>query len=287
MVCHHGDFTEALLWEQEVGTELGGSWPVGCHTLLSLSLPQWLRVAVHSNRASSLLTGLLGRIQATGHSPAEVNQGLISGSAVSAGLLASHLLCGILPYCQLLQLVRNPPSRIRRFNNLSSVRGSHHAWSSVLKSLLAVCICTHLSVSSVESYACDNRKCYNGRCESYQKCQSTKGCFFHVQELKESNNPFGSLKIKEISCSEDECTELAFSTTLGGQRTFSYDHQCCYTEQCNTMSKRDDSFPSSQPQPNGVECPACYSEDGKCEPVPLKCTGLETKCVVVFGTDCW
>ncbi|XP_006984977.1 protein RoBo-1-like isoform X1 [Peromyscus maniculatus bairdii] len=158
------------------------------------------------------------------------------------------------------------------------------SWSSVLKSLLAVCICTHLSVSSVESYACDNRKCYNGRCESNPKCQSTKGCFFHVQELKEQNNPFGSLKIKDISCSEDECTELAFSTTLGGQRTFSYDHQCCYTEQCNTMSKRDDPFPSSKPQPNGVECPACYSEDGKCEPVPLKCTGLETKCVVVFGT---
>ncbi|XP_052614193.1 protein RoBo-1-like [Peromyscus californicus insignis] len=121
------------------------------------------------------------------------------------------------------------------------------SWSSVLKSLLAVCIFTHLSVSSVD-------------------------------------NLFGSLKIMESSCSEDECTELAFSTTLGSQRTFSYDQQCCYTEQCNTESKRNESFPPSQPQPNGVECPACYSEDGKCEPLPLKCTGLETKCVEVFGT---
>lgn len=64
----------------------------------------------------------------------------------------------------------------------------------------------------------------------------------HFLGVCSSDNPFGSLKIKDISCSEDECTELAFSTTLGGQRTFSYDHQCCYSEQCNTMSKRDGEY---------------------------------------------
>ncbi|XP_036054298.1 protein RoBo-1-like [Onychomys torridus] len=159
------------------------------------------------------------------------------------------------------------------------------SWSSILKSLLAVCIFTHLSVSSEERYGCDNKKCYNGRCISNPKtCESSKGCFYHVQELKVPNVLSRSLKIKESSCSKDECTELAFSATLGGQWKFSYDHQCCYTDQCNRMSKHVESLPSFQPQPNGVECPSCYSEDGECKPVPLKCTGEETKCIEVIGT---
>lgn len=46
------------------------------------------------------------------------------------------------------------------------------------------------------------------------------------------------------------------------------------------------SFHSVSPlslQPNGVECPTCYSELGTCRPVSLKCTGAQTTCVNVTG----
>ncbi|XP_035304006.1 protein RoBo-1-like [Cricetulus griseus] len=119
------------------------------------------------------------------------------------------------------------------------------SWPSVLKGLLAVCIFTHLFVSSVV--------------------------------------PTISLRSLKKGCSKDGCTELAFSVTLGNHRTFRYDHQCCNTEKCNKQSKPV-SLPSHEY--NGVECLACYSYDAaRCDTVSLKCTGVETKCLEVAGTE--
>ncbi|XP_029339988.1 protein RoBo-1-like [Mus caroli] len=123
------------------------------------------------------------------------------------------------------------------------------SWFLVLKSLLAVCIISHLSVSSVESYACIqeeppfNKECY----PNSSTCESSKGCF-------------------------SQWLELGVKRHL----TLSYDHRCCYTEHCN---KEPIKVPALSSEPNGVECPACYSECGTCRPVLLKCTGEETMCV--------
>lgn len=157
------------------------------------------------------------------------------------------------------------------------------SWSSVLKSLLAVCIFTHLSVSCVESYSCENKECFNGRCLSNPRtCESSKGCFYQVQNFEAPSEPATDLRFHERGCSKDECTELAFSATLGGYRTFMYDLQCCYTEQCNKEPKRVSRLSL---QPNGVECPACFSDNGTCNSASLKCTGVETKCVEVTGRE--
>lgn len=157
------------------------------------------------------------------------------------------------------------------------------SWSSVLKSLLAVCIFTHLSVSCVESYRCENKECFNGRCLSNPRtCESSEGCFYRAQDFKAPSEPATDLRLHERGCSKDECTELAFSATLGGNRTFTYDLQCCYAEQCNKEPKEG---PRPSLQPNGVECPACFSDNGTCNQVSLKCTGVETKCVEVTGRE--
>ncbi|XP_057632451.1 protein RoBo-1-like [Chionomys nivalis] len=157
------------------------------------------------------------------------------------------------------------------------------SWSLVLKSLLAVYIFTHLSVSCVESYRCENKECFNGRCLSNPRtCESSKGCFYRAQDFESPSEPATNLRLHERGCSKDECTELAFSATLGGHRTFAYDFQCCYTEQCNKEPKR---VPQPSLQPNGVECPACFSDNGTCNPISLKCSGVETKCVEVTGRE--
>ncbi|KAL1779148.1 o-1-like isoform X2 [Sigmodon hispidus] len=152
------------------------------------------------------------------------------------------------------------------------------SWSSVLKSLLAVCTITHSSVSSAERYGCVSKQCANGICIPYSKnCESSKGCFFKEQKFEDPS----LLLIEERGCSTDVCTELAFSTTLGSGRKFRYKYQCCFSEKCN-QNLTHGSPPSTSP--NGLECPACYNNSGSvCEPVPLKCTGAETKCVKVSG----
>ncbi|EGW11639.1 hypothetical protein I79_019857 [Cricetulus griseus] len=106
------------------------------------------------------------------------------------------------------------------------------SWPSVLKGLLAVCIFTHLFVSSVGNYPCENKDCYNDRCKaSLTTCVSSKDCFHLEQD---------------------------FEALM--------------------------SLPSHEY--NGVECLACYSYDAaRCDTVSLKCTGVETKCLEVAGTD--
>ncbi|XP_040604646.1 protein RoBo-1 isoform X2 [Mesocricetus auratus] len=164
------------------------------------------------------------------------------------------------------------------------------SWSSVLKGLLAVCIFTHLSVSSVESYSCKNEECYNNRCNPIPRtCESSKGCFHLEQKFEAPRTISGgfasqpaSLRLEKKGCSKDECTELAFSATMGNRQMFRYEQRCCYSEQCNNESKR---VPPPSSQPNGVECPACYSNNGTCNTVSLKCTGAETECIEVIGRD--
>lgn len=71
----------------------------------------------------------------------------------------------------------------------------------------------------------------------------TTGCF--ILSVSGDNNSWGggvfvcftvfllNQRVEQRGCSEDNCTELAFSATLGIDWVFSYDHQCCYSEQCN------------------------------------------------------
>ncbi|XP_052050813.1 protein RoBo-1-like isoform X2 [Apodemus sylvaticus] len=157
--------------------------------------------------------------------------------------------------------------------------GDTMSWFLALKSLHAVCIISHLSVSSAESYVCTQKPCLNGRCDPNPKtCESSKGCFSERQEFEDSreNNTW-----EQKGCSEDSCTDLAFSATLGKCQVFRYDRRCCYTKHCNEELIK---VPSLSTEPNGVECPACYSESGgSCRQVSLKCTGEETMCVNVTG----
>lgn len=155
------------------------------------------------------------------------------------------------------------------------------SWFLVLKCLLTVCIISHLSVSSTESYGCIRKTCFDGRClpNTTSSCEFSKGCFSQLQEFAVPLLLLNQ-RIEQRGCSEDSCTELAFSATLGIDWMFSYNHQCCYSEQCN--NKPINVSPLSL-QPNGVECPTCYSELGTCRPVSLKCTGAQTTCVNVTG----
>uniref|UniRef100_A0A8C6HUJ7 Predicted gene 12253 n=1 Tax=Mus spicilegus TaxID=10103 RepID=A0A8C6HUJ7_MUSSI len=152
------------------------------------------------------------------------------------------------------------------------------SWFLVLKSLLAVCIISHLSVSSVESYACIqeeppfNKECY----PNSSTCESSKGCFSLWLELGAHQT------YVQKGCSEDSCTGLAFSVTVERHLALSYDHRCCYTEHCN---KEPIKVPALSSEPNGVECPACFSGCGTCRPVLLKCTGEETMCIKATARD--
>nr|XP_045007641.1 protein RoBo-1-like [Jaculus jaculus] len=116
-------------------------------------------------------------------------------------------------------------------------------WASILKNLLMVCVFTSSAVSTVV--------------------------------------PSLSLMAQEKGCSTNVCAPLLFSATLGGQRTFAYEHQCCEQEQCN----KDLQLSQLSSQTNGVECPACYNETHmSCDPVLLKCTGTQTRCIEVIST---
>ncbi|XP_031210115.1 protein RoBo-1-like [Mastomys coucha] len=151
-------------------------------------------------------------------------------------------------------------------------------WFLILKSLLAAYIISHLSVSSVESYACIQKACTDKKYDpNPNTCESSKGCFFQRQEFEDPTLH----TTEQRGCSADTCTELAFSATLGRCLAFRYDRRCCFTEQCNKEPIKVSPLSS---EPNGVECPACYSGRGSvCKPVSLKCTGAETMCVNVTG----
>lgn len=156
------------------------------------------------------------------------------------------------------------------------------SWASILKSLLLVCVFTAFAISTVESYYCVRSSCVNGGCApDPQRCEASKGCFNRVQDFKTSVKS-QDIIMQEKGCAENTCTNLAFSATLGDKWTFDYEEQCCGAEQCN---KEDIKLPHPSSKANGVECPACYNEQAmSCNPVPLKCTGAQTKCVEVIGT---
>ncbi|XP_021067447.1 protein RoBo-1-like [Mus pahari] len=154
-------------------------------------------------------------------------------------------------------------------------------WSSVSKSLLAVFVVTEFAVIFVESFICENSACTNGQCQPAGTCETSKSCFSQIQEFKMPELST-NLSVQQKGCSLDECTGLAFSATLGDQRTFRYDQRCCATDKCNQLDTQPSQVPAKA---NGVQCFACYMEAGKlCIPTLLKCTGNEKKCVVVIGT---
>ncbi|XP_073911485.1 protein RoBo-1-like [Castor canadensis] len=151
--------------------------------------------------------------------------------------------------------------------------------SSTWKSLFIICVFTTFVFGSVGAYTCTH--CFNETCNSNsQSCETSQGCFSYKQEFYVSG--MSSDFIQEKGCSSNKCAQLSFSATLGNERTFVYDHRCCQAEQCN---KQDFQLSQKPSNPNGIECPACYTEnDMFCDSVLLKCTGAETKCVEVIGT---
>ncbi|XP_076994127.1 protein RoBo-1-like [Tamandua tetradactyla] len=151
---------------------------------------------------------------------------------------------------------------------------------STLKSLLIICVLASFAFSTVENYKCAS--CFATLCtaDRQRTCETSQGCFNRKQELKLPGQH--SVIIPEKGCSLSECVSLAFSASLGTNRTFKYESRCCQGEQCN---KEDFQVSPKSSVPNGIRCPACYVEDDiSCDPVLLNCTGAETKCVEVFGT---
>ncbi|XP_051695433.1 protein RoBo-1 [Oryctolagus cuniculus] len=146
--------------------------------------------------------------------------------------------------------------------------------------VITTCILTTFLFSTVESYKCT--ECSPLQCTSglQATCEATQGCFHYKQEFNESGKVQQSSQ--EKGCSSNTCTPLAFSATLGNERTFGYDLQCCSSELCN---QKDVFVSQKSPDPNGVKCPACYSEESVfCGTTDLPCTGRETKCVEVVAT---
>ncbi|XP_023556761.1 protein RoBo-1-like [Octodon degus] len=148
---------------------------------------------------------------------------------------------------------------------------------STLKTLFTICIFTAFQLTTVECYECTS--CSIGECVfNPSTCKTSKACFSRRQELTTSGVLSGLAQ--EKGCSSGSCTPLAFSATLGEKYAFSYDHRCCQSKQCN----KEDIALSRDSKPNGIECPACFTDDDPiCDPDPLKCRGAETKCVVVTG----
>uniref|UniRef100_U3KNN4 UPAR/Ly6 domain-containing protein n=1 Tax=Oryctolagus cuniculus TaxID=9986 RepID=U3KNN4_RABIT len=106
--------------------------------------------------------------------------------------------------------------------------------------------------------------------------RSSPGVRFRAGKVQQSS--------QEKGCSSNTCTPLAFSATLGNERTFGYDLQCCSSELCNQKDVFG-ALSQKSPDPNGVKCPACYSEESVfCGTTDLPCTGRETKCVEVVAT---
>ncbi|XP_011384148.1 protein RoBo-1-like [Pteropus vampyrus] len=149
------------------------------------------------------------------------------------------------------------------------------------KGLLAACVLAALAFSSVESYKCT--RCALNTCHfsTQMGCETSQSCFSYRQELFWTGQPL--VFVEEKGCAERQCVPLNFSATLGTNMMFAYGHQCCSSELCNTG---DFQVPQKSSVLNGVQCPACYAENnGHCEAVLLNCTGAETRCVHVEGTD--
>ncbi|KAL1778824.1 olfactory receptor 11L1 [Sigmodon hispidus] len=157
------------------------------------------------------------------------------------------------------------------------------AWSSSLKSLLTAFVFSILAVSSVDSIGCSVSSCVGTSCSPSSTCTASKECFNQIQKF-DTPSVNTDRTYKEKGCSVDTCSDVEYSATLGDQRKFSYVNRCCTSENCN---KEDLTVSSQSSEYNGVECPACYSEkDPKCSSVTtLKCTGKETKCVEITGTE--
>ncbi|KAM4861986.1 protein RoBo-1-like [Thomomys bottae] len=125
------------------------------------------------------------------------------------------------------------------------------------------------------------RDCYVQKLDEASHSCKAHSALWSSLASKRLGNPLAFIKQK--GCSLSECVPLVFSATLGDQRTFWYNQQCCQTAECNRNA-----FPWFQKSSdtNGIECPACYTEKSNpCDAVSLKCTGAEKKCVEVTGTE--
>ncbi|XP_063101327.1 protein RoBo-1-like isoform X3 [Cavia porcellus] len=125
---------------------------------------------------------------------------------------------------------------------------------STLKSIFTFCVSAAFLLSTVESYTCT--QCFSDECTSNpsKTCETSQGCFSHKEVLEFTEQSGGLYQVK--GCSPGACTPLAFSATLGNKMTFSYNRQCCDSEQCN---KEDIPMSPVDSKLNGIVCPACLS----------------------------
>ncbi|XP_012590240.1 PREDICTED: protein RoBo-1-like [Condylura cristata] len=147
-----------------------------------------------------------------------------------------------------------------------------------LKNLFATYILITLIFSTVETYKCV--ECPANQCSDdvLTTCESSHGCYSKNQEF--TGHP--KIVLQQKGCSSSRCVPLAFSASFGSDKTFRYEHKCCQTEECNKKPIVE----QGNSLHNGITCPACYSEDSIfCNPSLLKCTGAETKCIEIFGSN--
>ncbi|EMP42708.1 hypothetical protein UY3_00017 [Chelonia mydas] len=70
---------------------------------------------------------------------------------------------------------------------------------------------------------------------------------------------------------------------LGSGRTINLGIACCMGDACRTTTV---TVPPADPKPNGRRCPACVAElSAKCNEEITDCTGAETRCIEIAGTE--
>ncbi|KAL1779382.1 hypothetical protein HispidOSU_015687 [Sigmodon hispidus] len=156
------------------------------------------------------------------------------------------------------------------------------AWSFSLNSLLTGFVFSILAISSVDSIECELSSCASETCSSPTACTASKGCFNQIQ-IFDTPSPATNQTYKEKGCYNDTCNDVEYSATLGDQRKFSYVNRCCTSENCN---KENLTVSPASTEANGVKCFGYYVEPGFLgSPTSLSCTGKETKCGLVIGTE--
>ncbi|XP_074241825.1 uncharacterized protein LOC141581170 [Saimiri boliviensis] len=119
-----------------------------------------------------------------------------------------------------------------------------------------------------------------GECTSTPTtCTNSESCFSTKEQF---NNTPTVQSILQKGCSST-CQQLSILATLGDKITFGYGQKCCNTDNCN---QADFQVARKSSDPNGIVCPACYSEtDSICKQTSLACQGEEKRCVVFTGSD--
>ncbi|XP_050799665.1 phospholipase A2 inhibitor NAI-like [Gopherus flavomarginatus] len=117
----------------------------------------------------------------------------------------------------------------------------------------------------------------SGPMETCDPGKDTCGIVKHeaVQESKR-------IVITQKSClHSNSCRTDPISVNFGNGRTQRSGITCCVGEACKTAS---DPLPPMNTVPNGLQCPACYTENSyQCSEDIVRCTGAQTQCLDMAG----